>query len=289
MKKDFTKREAGQYLGVMKMDNDLVRLVDPVARMVTGEEETGTVCHGLWGRCERCENCTSLRALQTEGQAYKLETLRGRTYWVHSRFLQIDGNPCVAEIVRDITANLLMDSDEQDKIGTLITNYNGMLITDSLTGVYNRRFLDEHFIPSLSCCHEQGITVNVAFLDMDGFKKVNDRYGHGAGDRLLKDVAGFWRLHFDSREKNRERLVVRYGGDELLVIACGVPRDQFEAEILRCDGEMRKICYCDKGVRFRFDFTIGIASGDLLAKDWSWEELVELADRRMYDAKKGKK
>ena len=62
------------------------------------------------------------------------------------------------------------------------------------------------------------MTVNVAILDLDDFKATNHRYGHQAGDYLLKDVASFWKLHFAAGEKNKERLVIRYGGDEMLII-----------------------------------------------------------------------
>ncbi len=285
MKTDFTQQEAQEFLTVMKGENDIVRLVDPVAKSVLtddGKIATHEICHAVWGRCDRCENCTSLRAIQNHETAYKLETVNNHTYWVCSRFLRIDGQPIIAELVRDVTDHLIMDSDQRSQIGRLIKNYNQMLITDSLTGVYNRRFLDEHFLPSLECCHDDEITVNLAFIDMDGFKAINDRYGHNAGDRLLKDVAGFWKLHFDSRERGRERLVVRFGGDELLVIACGISGNRFEEEIRRYNNEMRKICYLSDHAQFTFDFTFGIASSETLGAGWAWEKLIESADRIMY-------
>ncbi|WP_458862643.1 GGDEF domain-containing protein [Acidaminobacterium chupaoyuni] len=288
MKIEFTKEEARQFLELMRDENDIVRLVDPVAKKVLqedGENLTGEACHTVWGRCERCENCTSLRALQRQDTAYKLEIFNGHTYWVCSRFLKTEGHPGILELVKDVTDRLIMDTDQRDQIGMLISNYNQMLITDSLTGVYNRRFLDEHFLPSLKCCHEEDITVNLAFIDMDGFKEINDRYGHNAGDRLLKDVAGFWKLHFNRRDKGKERLVIRFGGDELLVIACGIPQHRFEEEIHHYNNEMRKICYLSDQTQFGFDFTYGIASSETLGRDWEWEDLIEAADRMMYQGK----
>jgi len=291
MKTDFTRQEAQDYLSAMRVDNDLVRLVDPIARNVLtddGGPRENEICHSVWGHCDRCENCTSLRALRSGERAYKLETLNENTYWVCSRFLRIDGQPFVAELVCDVTNRLIMDSNQRDQIGRLINSYNQMLITDSLTGVYNRRFLDEHFIPSLKCCHEDSISVNLAFIDMDGFKVINDRYGHRAGDRLLRDVAGFWKLHFNSRERGKERLVIRYGGDEILVIACGIPLEKFSEEIRHYDGEMRKICYLSDKIQFTFDFTFGITSSEAFPPDWTWDGLIEAADRKMYQRKGAK-
>jgi len=218
-----------------------------------------------------------------------MEMLNGRTYWVYSRFLQVNGQPLVAEIVKDITENLYMDSNQRDQLGMLICNYNQMLISDSLTGVYNRRFLDEHFLPSLKCCHEEQIAVNLAFIDIDHFKEINDQYGHNAGDALLKDASGFWKLHFNSREKGRERLVIRFGGDEILIVACGIPIEQFEAEIQHDYGQMRKVCYYTNDIQFPFQLAIGVASSKELGADWSWNQLLELADQRMYGEKTKRK
>ena len=107
-----------------------------------------------------------------------------------------------------------------------------MIITDPLTDTYNRRFLDEHFVTSLSCCADNSIPLDIVILDVDDFKKINDTYGHSAGDAVLKDVAAYWRLHFDSREKDRERLVIRYGGDEFIIAARGPSLDEFTGEVM---------------------------------------------------------
>ncbi|MCI2048160.1 MAG: GGDEF domain-containing protein [Lachnospiraceae bacterium] len=291
MKTAYTSEEAGKFLAAMKENNDVVRIVDPEKRIVLQGEngkngiETATTCHAIWGKCERCENCTSLRAKQTKGTAYKMEIMKGHTYWVQSSYIEIDGMSGVAEFVKDVTNGLYMDSDQQDRIGHLIMNYNQSLITDPLTGVYNRRFLEESFLPSLQCCHDTETTVNLAFLDMDDFKTINDRYGHSAGDQVLKDVGGFWKLHFDSREKNHECLVIRYGGDEFLIVVCGMSQEQFELRMHCCYQEMRKICYTSETTRFPFDFTYGTSSTEEIGQDWTWEALLKAADCNMYRLK----
>lgn len=65
-----------------------------------------------------------------------------------------------------------------------------------------------------------GLNVNLAVMDLDNFKQINDRYGHLAGDTVFKDVARYWKTQLDSWEKNREKLTVRFGGDEMLIIVC---------------------------------------------------------------------
>lgn len=289
----FTESQAENFLSSMKEEYDVVRLVDPVHRKVLHNlssegDNKDEICHMIWGRCERCENCTSLRALQNRESSYKLETVNHQTYWVHSRYMEIDEKPVVAEFVSNVTEKLIMDSNQRDQIGRLIQNYNRMLITDPLTLLYNRRFLDEDFIPSLKCCYDEHITVNLAFIDMDDFKLINDHYGHTAGDQTLKDVAGFWKLHFNSREKGKERIVVRFGGDEFLVIACGISAEKFADEIEKYSEEMRKICYLPDASQFTFTFTYGISSSEGMKSDWEWKDLVDAADQSMYESKKKK-
>lgn len=96
-------------------------------------------------------------------------------------------------------------------------------------------------------------------------------------------------MQFDRRDNGKERLAVRFGGDEMMIIACGVPMSQFTEEINRCSEEMRKTCYFTNEIHFNFDFTIGIASTEELAEDWTWDQLVSLADQRMYATKNDKR
>jgi two-component system cell cycle response regulator len=90
VKTEFTREEADRYLHSMEEDYDTVRLVDPENRLVVDNDGhclKKENCHMIWGRCDRCENCTSLRALQIHGQAFKIEILNDRTYWVGSRYI----------------------------------------------------------------------------------------------------------------------------------------------------------------------------------------------------------
>jgi diguanylate cyclase (GGDEF)-like protein len=86
-------------------------------------------------------------------------------------------------------------------------------VTDPLTGAYNREFLQHRLPAELAHARQHGRPLSVAMIDVDHFKAVNDRYGHEIGDRVLEEVAS--RLRGAIR---RHDLLVRYGGEEFLVV-----------------------------------------------------------------------
>ena len=288
MKKNYTREELHRLMEQMRDEFQLVRLVEPLSRRVCDEKTlltTDEVCHSVWDRLERCENCSSGRAL-SEGETFmKLEIIGDKTFLVVSKYLIADDRELILELVYNAPTNILLGSEQKSAVSHLIDSYNYLLMTDPLTGLFNRRYLDEKFAPFLDCRENRDAVLNVAMTDIDGFKEINDTLGHQAGDALLKDAGHFWKLHFDSHEKSREKLAVRYGGDEILLLARGIPFADFCDETASYYRAMRKICYfCETS--FPFSVSFGLASSEEYGCGWAWPELLAAADLRMYENKK---
>jgi diguanylate cyclase (GGDEF)-like protein/PAS domain S-box-containing protein len=150
----------------------------------------------------------------------------------------------------------------------LLRRLEGMARTDELTGLPNRRAWDEELPRELARATRGEQPVCVAMLDLDRFKEFNDRHGHQAGDRLLKEAAGAW------REVLRETdLLARYGGEEFAVILadCALLDAGRLVERLRSGTPEGETC------------SAGIAEWD---REETPELLVGRADAALYEAKR---
>ena len=172
---------------------------------------------------------------------------------------------------------------EADEVGLAITRASELILSaehraehDPLTGLPNRALFLEMAALEIEGCKRYGCTLAVLYIDLDGFKPVNDRYGHAAGDMLLRAVA--------LRLKNAVRaadLPARLGGDEFAVL---LPHsdEAFAGEVAAKVTAALSAPY-DLGMRVRITASIGIAaypgSGN------SIEELIGQADKAMYEAK----
>jgi diguanylate cyclase (GGDEF)-like protein len=104
--------------------------------------------------------------------------------------------------------------------GELLERLEAMARTDDLTGLPNRRAWEDQLPREMARAQRDGRELSVAMLDLDRFKTYNDRFGHQAGDRLLKQAAGAW-----SGVLRTTDLLARYGGEEFaLALSSGVPQ-----------------------------------------------------------------
>ncbi len=151
---------------------------------------------------------------------------------------------------------------------------------DSLTGLPNRRWLDEVLERQFQRCRQDGLPLSVIMLDVDNFKEFNDSHGHLAGDRALAFLAASLRRHLRPTD-----LAARFGGEEFLVMMPEVTLGEalLVAERLRRDIESRTVEIDDEGARATMTISLGVAQA---LEAPSARALVEEADNRLYEAKK---
>ena len=225
-------------------------------------------CYDFWKKNKPCENCTSMKAYAEKKQKTKLEFLDADVFLVISRYLEIDDEACVMELVKHLENDTLIDTDGRDKLVGKLKGYQDKLYIDPVTGVYNRRYFEDEI-------RNMQNSAGVAMIDLDDFKLYNDIYGHDMGDQVLCIVADVIKNCIRKTGK-----LIRYGGDEFLLILSDMVRGTLRGKLLQIQEaiENATIPNCP-----RLKLTASI--GGVISEDGQIDEAIAKADQLMYKAK----
>lgn len=225
-------------------------------------------CYDFWKKNKPCENCTSMKSYAEKKQKTKLEFLDADVFLVISRYLEIDDEACVMELVKHLENDTLIDTDGRDKLVGKLKGYQDKLYIDPVTGVYNRRYFEDEI-------RNMQNSAGVAMIDLDDFKLYNDIYGHDMGDQVLCIVADVIKNCIRKTDK-----LIRYGGDEFLLILSDMVRGTLRGKLLQIQEaiENATIPNCP-----RLKLTASI--GGVISEDGKIDEAIAKADQLMYKAK----
>ncbi|HEX4329367.1 MAG TPA: diguanylate cyclase, partial [Burkholderiales bacterium] len=167
-----------------------------------------------------------------------------------------------------------------DEVRTLQGRLEEQAVRDSLTGLYNRRYLDDALPRELQRAQRENYPVAVVLADIDRFKRVNDTYGHQAGDIVLQALAGLLKDNVRGGD-----LPCRWGGEEFVLV---LPRMPLESAVARGDA-LRKSFNALRlelgGEQVKLTLSAGVAVYPLHGRTAA--ELVHAADAALYEAKNG--
>ena len=228
-------------------------------------------CYDFWKKNKPCENCISMKAYAEKKQKTKLEFLDADVFLVISRYLEIDGEACVMELVKHLENDTLIDTAGRDKLVGKLKGYQDKLYIDPITGVYNRRYFEDEI-------RNMQNSAGVAMIDLDDFKLYNDIYGRDMGDQVLCIVADVIKNCIRKTDK-----LIRYGGDEFLLILSDMVRGTLRGKLLQIQEaiENATIPNCP-----RLKLTASI--GGVISEDGKIDEAIAKADQLMYKAKEHK-
>ena len=170
---------------------------------------------------------------------------------------------------------------DYDKIESLLIQVEELSLTDALTGLKNRRHLEENLIQTLLLATRHRTPINFAMVDIDHFKAVNDQWGHLAGDKVLADLAQLIKDEF-----RKSDVVIRYGGEEFLIILFDskLKDTLVKMELLRAKVEKHVFRY--KEHEIKITISIGVNKhDDGIFSDRDMARCIEAADRAVYKAK----
>lgn len=276
-----TREEAEKKMEVLRQIFPIVRLVrghavmdlDGKTGIMEDKDETETVphceCFAFWQKNKPCSNCISQRMLEEHGQASKLEFLGEEMYQVTARYVEIDGEPYVMEMLQKQDGKNFIDEEGCKKLAGSLMKYSHMVYMDALTGVYNRRYFEDEIKNKTN-------TAGVAVIDMDYLKVYNDTYGHRAGDHALEMMVNVIRQNIRKTDS-----LIRYGGDEFLLILPEISKESFNEKLKKIQEKIHDTAIADCG-----NLRLSVSIGGVITRDGeSIEEAVLRADRLMYFAK----
>jgi diguanylate cyclase (GGDEF)-like protein/PAS domain S-box-containing protein len=254
--------------GIVVTDNEgKVVLMNPAAESLLGKSMHQVVSEGFLNLIDDAEGLRTL--LERDAEIKESETIhfKGRVLSIYAATIRthLGGTVGSAALIRDITEEKRLE----DRLRRLST-------TDGLTGLYNRRHLDETLATEMERALRYHSPLSIMMFDVDHFKRFNDEHGHDQGDRVLQALAQAMQEHV-----RKVDVPCRYGGEEFLAILPGTDQAGaiIVAERLRHSIEQMTV----DGLRV----TISIGVATIPALDVSRPELlIEAADRALYRAKR---
>jgi two-component system cell cycle response regulator len=163
----------------------------------------------------------------------------------------------------------------QRSLDATVRELYGLATRDELTGVFNRRFFLLEAERMLAARED----IHIVLFDLDDFKKVNDDFGHLAGDRVLRDIGALFH-----RSTRPEDLIARYGGDEFVLVVPHRELYDIERMIERLSSEVRALQWCAGEEQFSIGVTTGVGSSRFL-EHATVAQLLDAADRDLYKNK----
>lgn len=268
MTREQVETEMAQYRTIFTV----VRLLD--AAQVGGEESINSFCscYSYWGKNTPCRNCISRQVLEDHRQRTKLEYMGSEVFQVTAVYREVDGAPCVMELVQKLDGETLIDPENGDRLIDSITRYHTKLYHDALTDSYNRLYFED-------ALKDKTDPAGVAVLDLDDFKLINDTYGHQAGDMALRTCVDVVRACI-----RKSDVLIRYGGDEFLLVLPGIERAAFLAKLDRIRAQLHTASVPGYS-RLQLSASIG---GVITQPGETVEQAVSRADKLMYQAKNRK-
>ena len=233
---------------------DIVRLIDPTTYEVLELDEAGVLrhskqhCAAFWNNEGTCANCTSARAYAQKSTLNKLEFTSTDMYFVVSKYLNLNGTPCVLELLSRLDEGRWIDANGTRLL--LDRNHDGNmdLFLDPVTDTYSRRYYETYR------AHLEGME-SIAIIDANRFKQVNDSFGHPAGDAVLREIA---RAIKDCIRKTD--ILIRYGGDEFLLLFPKMSEEILERKMQEISAAVENIRIADYP-ELRLSISIGGVTG----------------------------
>jgi diguanylate cyclase (GGDEF)-like protein len=266
---------------------DMIRVVDPISKNViqyndVGEKFYTSICYDYWKNGTMCPNCVSSRAINENDTFVKVEYNKDKIYMVMASPVEVADKCYIVEMLKDITETGIvpdLKGKTIEEINEIIEELNKEIITDELTQAFNRRYLNERLPVDIYAAIKNKTKLSVIMLDIDCFKSFNDKYGHLAGDVIIRKIADI----IKTKIRKANDWVARFGGEEFFI---SLPNADKKAayrigEEIRNEVENLEIVYENQ----KLEVTVSGGIYTLDSNEITMEDLLNMVDKNMYEAK----
>jgi diguanylate cyclase len=247
----------------LTVKNMMLAFIDRLGLLAASTGDFHEKINGFSGQIGRADNIGELNAVLgevlRETRAVQGEALQARDNMLRARQDAQDAE----QRVHQLEAQLQQMSE--------------LVREDQLTGSLNRRGLDEVFERESARCTRRGTPLCIAMLDLDDFKRLNDRYGHLAGDAALKHLVKIVKDTLRTMD-----VIARFGGEEFLILLPETTLESAAQTMTRLQRELTRHFFLHDNEKVLITFSAGVA---LRAPEEALAQLVERADQAMYQAK----
>ena len=226
----------------------------------------------MWGFYGKCIISIILIVFLQAAFIIALVSERKKRIKVESELLNL--NKSLESLVEERTRKLQEIKSRLEKENREL-DYSSRI--DTLTKLYNRRHMEERLQAEHQGFIGAGKVYSVMMIDVDDFKRINDRYGHTAGDTILKKIANILR-----KEIRESDVGARWGGEEFLLLLPGLKEEDTLSRAEDILNKIKKETYSYNGIKIPITITIGVATID---KDETIEQLIDRADHALYSGK----
>lgn len=265
MKQEYTAAELKALVDALESLFDTVVLIDPAAQCVLDPgtlEPTG-------------EPCRRLPALNEKGRAWQpMRTEKGMEMTL-CQAIRVEGRGCVLVAGCDLTGPDPQTLTRPARAESRLTgNFMEDMHHDYVTGVYNRRYLDEEYLPTLLAQADAGTGFSVAMVRVNEYSAILAKDGHDASDRCLTVAAGILQMAVDPDQC----VIARLDDGMFLVTALNTPAERLKYQLTEAAAGGRRVFGSSLSRRGEFTVSVGAAEW---AETRHWDMLVALAESRL--------
>jgi two-component system cell cycle response regulator len=276
-----------ENIAVLRGLYDVTIIIDPLDKSAVVmeyncQDTIKEILEEIWRKEGFSDSSIWMCAYLNNDTFVRIEYKNGKMFLINAAPITYKEKIYIIETIKDITTRSTFVIDSEIKGSTvenLISEMNEKIIKDYLTGIYNRRYINEKLPIDIRNSIVEGYPLSVVMADIDHFKNVNDTYGHLVGDKVLIDFAKL----ISSSIRQDIDWVGRYGGEEFLIVLKNTTSENAYKVAEKIRKLIAKATFSYDGINIHITSSFGVhgyKSGKL-----NLEELISQVDKKLYAAK----